>query len=265
MNRKTTHVAILASMLAFGGSAWSQIPATAPYNTDPQNEYVQDQTSDGISNLNMVLCIVHGMSLSDMVNAGAYVALVDKNKCDTKSRSSASNSTGGSSGSTATPSYINAVVNVTQATDADPMYAKIWMSLTEQGHVTTVYAYLSATQAPSATMPYGSFHLDYLGKVQGVTQFNGFIDAASGALTFYESDANQGQSGSVTALALTGSASTAPRPTRTARCGSTAPTTATTALASTWPIRAFRSLQRTLGRRTTASRAIGASTSRGWI
>ena len=58
MNRKITHVAILASMLAFGGSAWSQIPATAPYNTDPQNEYVQDQTSDGISNLNMVLCIV---------------------------------------------------------------------------------------------------------------------------------------------------------------------------------------------------------------
>jgi len=124
MNRKITHVAILASMLAFGGSAWSQIPATAPYNTDPQNEYVQDQTSDGISNLNMVLCIVHGMSPADMVNAGPYVALVDKNKCDTKSRSSASNSTSGSSGSTATPSYINAVVNVTQATDADPMYAK---------------------------------------------------------------------------------------------------------------------------------------------
>jgi len=208
MNRKITHVAILASMLAFGGSAWSQIPATAPYNTDPQNEYVQDQTSDGISNLNMVLCIVHGMSPADMVNAGAYVALVDKNKCDTKSRSSASNSTGGSSGSTATPSYINAVVNVTQATDADPMYVKILVLLTEQGHVTTFFAYLSATQSPSATMPYGAFHLDYLGKVQGVTQFNGFIDAASGALTFYESDANQGQSGSVTALALTGSSST---------------------------------------------------------
>jgi hypothetical protein len=208
MNRKTTQVAILASMLAFGGSAWSQIPATAPYNTDPQNEYVQDQTSDGISNLNMVLCIVHAMSPSDMVNAGPYVALIDKNKCDTKSRASASNSTGGSSGSTATPDYINAVVNVTQATNADPMYARVWMTLTEQGHVTTVYAYLSATQAPSATMPYGAFHLDYLGKVGGVTQFNGFIDAASGALTFYESDANQGQSGSSTALALTGSSST---------------------------------------------------------
>jgi len=60
--------------LAFGGSAWSQIPATAPYNTDPQNEYVQDQTSDGISNLNMVLCIVHGMSLFHMVNAGLRCA-----------------------------------------------------------------------------------------------------------------------------------------------------------------------------------------------
>jgi len=70
----------------------------------------------------------------------AYVALVDKNKCDTKSRSQREHSTGGSSGSTATPAYINAVVNVTQATDAEPMYAKIWMSLTEQ--VTShVYAF----------------------------------------------------------------------------------------------------------------------------
>jgi len=207
-NRTVTRIAGLACVLVFAAPAWAQIPATAPYNTDPQNEYVQDQTSDGIANLNMVLCIVHGMSPADMVNAGPYVALIDKNKCDTKSRSSASNSTSGSSGATATPNYINAVVNVTQATNTDPMYAKVWMSLTEQGQVTTVYAYLSATQAPSSTMPYGAFHLDYLGKVAGATQFNGFIDAASGALTFYESDTNQGQSGSVTALALTGSSST---------------------------------------------------------
>jgi len=207
-NRTVTRIAGLACVLVLAAPAWAQIPATAPYNTDPQNEYVQDQTSDGIANLNMVLCIVHGMSPADMVNAGPYVALIDKNKCDTKNRASASNSTSGSSGATATPNYINAVVNVTQATNTDPMYAKVWMSLTEQGQVTTVYAYLSATQAPSSTMPYGAFHLDYLGKVAGATQFNGFIDAASGALTFYESDTNQGQSGSVTALALTGSSST---------------------------------------------------------
>jgi len=91
-----------------------------------------------------------------------HVALVDKNKCDTKERSSESNSTGGSSGRPRRPANINAVVNVTQATDADPMYAKIWMSLTEQGHVTTVYAYSERDPGPSATMPYGAFHLDYL-------------------------------------------------------------------------------------------------------
>jgi hypothetical protein len=207
-NRTVTRIAGLASVLALAAPAWAQIPATAPYNTDPQNEYVQDQTSDGIANLNMVLCIVHGMSPANMVNAGPYVALIDKNKCDTKSRASASNSTSGSSGATTTPSYINAVVNVTQATGADPMYGKVWMTLNEQGNTTTVYAYLSATQAPSATMPYGAFHLDYLGKVGSVTVFNGFIDAASGGLTFYEGDANQGQPASATALALTGSSST---------------------------------------------------------
>jgi hypothetical protein len=211
MMKHISRFAVLTAMLAAGAAAWSQssIPATAPYYTDPQNEYVQDQTSDGIANLNMVLCIMNGMNAASQVNAGPYVALVDKNKCDTKSRSSASNSTGGASGATSATDYINAVVDVTQASNADPMYAKIWMTLTENGHVTTVYAYLSATQAPSATLPYGAFHLDYLGKVGGATQFNGFIDVgASSPLQYLENDTNGGQSPSQTALALSASSST---------------------------------------------------------
>jgi hypothetical protein len=64
---------------AAGVQAQSQIPANSPYVTDPQNIYVQDDTSQGIANLNMVLCIIGSTSPGDMVNAGPYIALVDLN------------------------------------------------------------------------------------------------------------------------------------------------------------------------------------------
>lgn len=43
-------------------------PVTSPYTTDAQNVYVSDATSDGIANLNMVLCIMDSMKPSEMVN-----------------------------------------------------------------------------------------------------------------------------------------------------------------------------------------------------
>src|SRR5258706_4245722 len=56
-----------ATMLATG--VWAAPPASSPYVTDGANEYVQDSTSDGISNLNMVLCIMHAMNPSDMLTS----------------------------------------------------------------------------------------------------------------------------------------------------------------------------------------------------
>jgi hypothetical protein len=160
--------------------------AGSPYFTDGQNAYVQDATSEGVAQLNMVLCIMNAMSPADMVNAGPYVALVDKNKCDTSNRASASNSSSTSSGADAAPEYMNAVVNVTRADNSSPMLAKIWISMVEQGSPVTIYVRLSVTQAPSSSLPYGVFRLDYLGKSGGTTQFNGFIDSTNTGIGYYE-------------------------------------------------------------------------------
>src|SRR5579864_5586841 len=95
--------AVAASLL---GSAAAQAapPADSPYVTDPQNLTVQDETAQGIGSLNMVLCVVGSMDAGEMVNSGAYVALVDMNKCQTaKGDSSAS--------AGAATNYANAVVN----------------------------------------------------------------------------------------------------------------------------------------------------------
>jgi hypothetical protein len=173
-------------------------PATSPYVTDAQNLSVQDETAQGIGSLNMVLCVIGAMDPGAMVNAGPYIALVNINRCQ--------NAKGGSTAASAgAANYANAVVNVTRASNSDPMIGKVWLSMTDQGSATTVYAYLSATQSPSAAPPYGAFRMDYIGMKDGNVGFNGYIDSTTpGVIDFLET----GQQSSSTALAMSASSTT---------------------------------------------------------
>jgi hypothetical protein len=228
MNSKSLKLKSLALMLSLVGAtpltALATPPSSSPYALDPQSVYVQDATSDGIANLNMVLCIMDAMRPADMVNKGDYIALIDKNKCDTKSQSSASNSTSGASGATSTPDYMTAVVNATRASNTDPMLAKIWISMTEQGQAVDIYVHLSATQSPTDAPPYGQVRVDYIGKSSGNTQFNGFIDANGANVSYLETGANSSNN----ALALTATSTTAASGTMTAQDYSTQPPTPVT-------------------------------------
>lgn len=215
---------LFASIGTLPLAAWAVLPSTSPYVADAQSTYVQDATSDGIGNLNMVLCIMDAMRPADMVNKGDYIALVDKSKCDAKSQASASNSTSGASGASTTPDYMTAVVNVTRASNSDPMLAKIWMSLTEEGHAADIYVHLTATQSPTDAPPYGQFRLDYIGKSASMTMFNGFIDANGANVSYLETGGNSSNN----ALALTATSTTAASGTMQAPDYSTQPPGQTT-------------------------------------
>lgn len=198
MNRKYALRAAVAAALLGGTVAEAAPPANSPYVTDAQNLYVQDETAQGIGSLNMVLCVIGSMDAGDMVNAGPYVALVDMNKCQSAKGSDSS----GSGGAT---NYANAIVNVTRATNNDPMIAKVWLSFTEEGNPIKVYAYLSATQSPAQAPPYGAFRLDYIGERAGTVGFNGYIDSTTpGVIKFLETGAQS----SGTALAMSASSTT---------------------------------------------------------
>ncbi|HKJ09672.1 MAG TPA: hypothetical protein VKA76_11365 [Gammaproteobacteria bacterium] len=198
-----THKSALLPLLALGAlpiTVHAALPADSPYATDPQSAYVEDATSDGIANLNQVLCIVHAMRPAAMVNKGPYVALVDMNKCDSRSQASASNSTAGASGATSAPNYMNAVVNITRADNTRPMTGKVWMSVSEQGTKFDVFVHLTATRSPGDAPPYGQFRVDYISKLpNGSTGFNGFIDANGPDVNYFET----GQMSNNTALAMT--------------------------------------------------------------
>lgn len=182
----------LCFLLLLSAAALAVPTSGTPYNTDPKHEYVQDATSEAIANVNMILCIASAMNPSDsgMLNEGPYVALIDMNKCDSKGGSSDASSS--ASGANAAANYMNAIVDATRVSDADPMIANVWMSMTEQGHKQRIWVKLTATTPPSALLPYGVFRLDFIGKdMNNVMQMNGYINAlASGELQYYETGDN---------------------------------------------------------------------------
>ena len=204
---------VLLGLLTVGSAAASAVatagpPSTSAYFTDSQNTQVQDATSQSIGQVNMISCVMSSMRPDALVNQGPYVALIDKNKCDAQKESSTSNS-GGSSGASQAPDYMTATVNSTRASNSDPMIVSAWISINQDNTPVTVYAHISATTAPTASDPYGTFRLDYCGKTAsgGDCMMNGFIQAGNGTLSYYESDSGGGGGGGggsqTTALQLT--------------------------------------------------------------
>jgi hypothetical protein len=67
-------------------------PAGSAYNTDLQNSHVEDATSKGIGQVNMITCILGALKPDALVNQGNYIALVDEEKCNAKGGSGSSGS-----------------------------------------------------------------------------------------------------------------------------------------------------------------------------
>src|SRR3990167_8054609 len=119
MKSNTIRLRWLAIVLSAVCPVWvSAAPsATSAYITDAQSSFVQDQTSDGINQVNSIMCYIGAMAPDSMVNKGNYIALIDDTKCDTSNRDKASNSSSGSSGSTASQ-YSTATVNSSRTSNS---------------------------------------------------------------------------------------------------------------------------------------------------
>lgn len=184
-------------------AAWPMLGAAQPaadsaYRTDAQSTHVEDATSRGIQQVNMITCVLSSMRPDALVNQGPYNAMVDQNKCDPNARSNSSASSG--AGSSA-PSYMSAVVDVTRSSNADPMRTKSWITDNFEGFETTIFINVSATAAPSGSNPYGVFRVDYCGKgAVGPCMMRGFLQGSAGGIDYYE---NEGGNGSTKALTLT--------------------------------------------------------------
>lgn len=191
----------IVTLAAFPAFALAAPPTTSPYNTDVTNSYVQDQTSQVMQELNNILCFMGAMAPDQMVNlatnSGNYIALVDQNTCKSSGGGGKSTSTG--------PAYVPAIVHSARASSTADMLVKVWLT-PEPGNDITVYA--TATTAPSATLPYGVFRMDYCGGGANCPVDKGFINATSSGVAFY-SNSTMGGSGHTTALQLNATSTTA--------------------------------------------------------
>ena len=183
----------IVSLAAFPALASAAPAADTPYYNDVTNSYVQDQTSQVMGQLNNILCFMGAMAPDQMVNAGNYIALVDKNTCDSKGSGGQSNNTGAA--------YVSSVVNSTRVSTAADMQVKAWLAFTEQGMTKEIKVYATASQAPSATLPYGVFRMDFCGDVANCANDKGYINATTSGLSFYSSG-TYGTDSETTALQL---------------------------------------------------------------
>ena len=185
----------LAVAAALASTAHAAPGSASAYRTDNQTSQVQDATSSSIGEVNMIVCIMHALSADALVNKGPYLALVDKNKCDAEKRSSASNAGSTSDGAQAAASYVTAIVDSTRASNSDPMIAKVWLDIAEEGKHQTIYVHVSATAPPSASNAYGVFRLDFCGKADSSPgcPSQGYLEGTTSGLNFYELDSGGSQ------------------------------------------------------------------------
>ncbi|HEX2584682.1 MAG TPA: hypothetical protein VHL14_06095 [Steroidobacteraceae bacterium] len=195
-------IATLLGTCAVSIPAFAAPPSNSAYSTDLQNSHVEDATSEGISQVNMITCIMHSMRPDALVNQGPYIALVDENKCS-PDKSSSSNSGGGDASQAS--NYTTTVVNSTRLSNLDPMRVKVWLAEEDGGQQSTIFVNINATAAPTTANPYGQFRLDFCGKAadgSGSCMMNGMLQGADGALDYYQVEQRDGGQ-STTALRLT--------------------------------------------------------------
>jgi hypothetical protein len=194
---------VLPLVLLAGAATASAAPAAdSAYITDPQTSRVEDATSKGIGQVNMITCVMSAMKPDALVNKGGYIALVDQNKCDPQSRSSTSHSGGGG---TQAANYMAATVDSSRTSNTDPMIVKVWLDDSQNGQPVTISVHTSATAAPSAANPYGQFRLDFCGKpAAGAAScmMQGYLEGATTGLSYYQSE-SRGQHSQTVALRLT--------------------------------------------------------------
>ena len=204
-NRSAAAIAVAVAVSAAHAAALAAPASNSAYATERQETYVFDQINDAIGTTNMITCLIGTMNPAALVNQGPYVALIDKNKCDSRSQADASNSTGSAA---VLPDYVAATMHSTRASNSEPMRARGWLSFPEEGQIVDVALNLSAAQAPSSANPYGQFRLDFCGQQRGAAQpgcrMRGLFAGSAEGLEFAEQMQEEGQQYSTRLYLTTG-------------------------------------------------------------
>jgi len=176
-----------ASMAAAAADSFS---ATSDYMVDETFIYVQDDTSEALKNVNMILCSFAQIQPDKMLNKGNYKAQVNDTLCDqSNGASSASSGSGGgadqSGGDTAEYSYW--VVNSARSSDTAAQVIQVWIAADMNAETQDrefIKGKLTITEGKSASNALGIFRLDFIshlvdsqGNATATEKMKGFMTA----------------------------------------------------------------------------------------
>jgi hypothetical protein len=147
--------------------------AGTDYSTDVAQVSIYDASMESLQTVNMILCVMGQTRATEMVNQGAYIALVNEDKCDTGGNESSGGSGGaqstGSGASDQTAKFNKWTINSTRADNSSPQIVKIWVpgeaNASEPMDGQDILVEVTVNEGVSATRPFGSFVLNFVGVV----------------------------------------------------------------------------------------------------
>lgn len=178
--------------------------ADSDYVTDESRTYVYDPSMESLDTVNMILCLMEQTRATDMVNEGAYIALVDEDSCEQGENQSSSGSTGQSSGSQATE-YNAWTIESTRADNDSPQIVKIWVpgdDVTpgsdpgDAMDAQNILVEVTITEGISDSNPFGRFSMNFKGVLDAGLlggQAGVITETMRGSLTTVDNDQNQPQ------------------------------------------------------------------------
>jgi len=190
----------------------ANVPSDSDYTKDRTFVYVNDRSIEAFNMPNEILCMIAQTKHTEMVNKGAYKALIDNKLCGESQGDSQGQ--GGNA-----PDYTTWTVLATRADADSPEMLKIWIHETESSQEKLIYANATITAGASSTNPIGLFNLNFAGYAAsngvpaGTPAFKGTMltEATSDnkvLLKFVEQDSGNGGGTSAAALSRSADGST---------------------------------------------------------
>ncbi|MBI5136747.1 MAG: hypothetical protein HZA24_05335 [Nitrospirae bacterium] len=164
------------------------------YTTDPVDTWVHDPSMQPLDLVNEILCMMAQTRAADMVNQGAYIALIDSAACQQGS-SKQDGSAGQSSGGGKSTQYEKWVIDSARASDAAPQIVHLWIPEDDGpgGQTGMIQVETTINEGMSASKPFGDFVLNFAFMFGGASSGGGTlmtVPAAAGeaAFTFFEQE-----------------------------------------------------------------------------
>jgi len=169
-----SNISVIANQSGSGSTALALYnDAGTDYSTDEAQVHIYDASMESLQTVNMILCMMGQTRATEMVNQGAYIALVNEDKCETGGNESSGGSGGaqstGSNGSDQTAKFNKWTINSTRADNSSPQIVKIWVpgdaNVDEPMDGQDILVEVTVDEGVSATRPFGSFVLNFVGVV----------------------------------------------------------------------------------------------------